>query len=294
MQVAEKLVKTKWGFYEFENIPSEEDLAEFYSKEYYQKQVGLYKRTYSEEELKHMTFVNNLLIAKVNQLCPNCKTVADVGCGEGFLLKEFKNQGFEIMGFDFSSHGISAMNPDLLESFKQGNILEIASQMFDSKKFDVITNTCVMEHVSDAGKLLDVLKLGMQNESILAIRLPNDFSKLHEKLIDEERINKKGWVNYPQHLRYFNKESFINFANDNGLDVVSIVAEYPRDMFLLADEFNYYDHPERGASAYRYNLEHDLFLSEMDIDKVVKLYESYADLGLGRTLTYFCKLKKDN
>lgn len=294
MQVAEKLGKTKWGFYEFEDIPSDDELAAFYSEEYYQKQAGLYKRTYSEEELSHMAFVNNLLIAKIKQLCPNCKTVADVGCGEGFLLKEFKKQNFDVTGFDFSSYGVSAMNPDLLGFFQQGNILETASKVFETKKYDIITNTCVMEHVSDAGKLLEVLKQGMQAESILAIRLPNDFSELHEKLINEKRISKKGWVSYPQHLRYFNKESFINFANDNGLDVVSMVAEYPRDMFLLSDKFNYYDNPETGALAYRYNMEHDLFLSEMDIDKVIKLYEAYADLGLGRTLTYFCKLKKDN
>ena len=68
--------------------------------------------------------------------------------------------------------------------------------------------------------------------------------------------------------------------------------DFPIDLFLLNDDLNYVNDPTKGKIAHRQRVKTDLFLSEFDSDKVIKLYEAYADLGIGREITYFCKLKK--
>lgn len=285
------LVKTKWGFLEFEDIPSDKELSDFYSQKYYQEEHGLYKRKYSELEQKHTDFVNSLISRKVQQLKVSAKSFVDVGCGEGHLLKEFKRCGFEVKGFDFSSDGISGFYPELMEFFVSGNIYETVKNEFGNVKYDVISLITVLEHVSDAVKTVELLKSGMKKDSILVIKVPNDFCELHEKLIREKFIDREGWVSYPEHLRYFNKDNLVNFLNDMGLDILSMLADYSREIFLLNDELNYYNNPKKGATVYKQNMQTDLFLSELDKDKVIKLYEAYADLGIGRSITCFCRLK---
>lgn len=286
-----KLIQTEYGYYQFEEMPSQEELSSHYANKYYQEGCGNYRVSYSEDELLHKSFLSSLIAQKIIKLNPSSKNIFDIGCGEGYLISEFKKLGLEVKGVDFSSAGIEKLNPSLLDCFIQGDLYEIAKKVFETAKFDVITNTHVIEHLIDPEEFLQTCKMGMHENSILAIKAPNDFSILHNELIEKNLVDKKWWINYPEHLSYFNKDNMVKFLECKGFEVKSILSEFPIDIFLLNKDLNYVNDKTKGSIAYQQVLKQDLFLSKLDTDKVIKLYEAYADLGLGRSLTYFCKLK---
>ena len=89
----------------------------------------------------------------------------DVGCGEGFVLKFFKDHAWEIVGVDFSTHGIRANNPELESFIMQGDVYELLISMKEKgHKFDVIFLGNVLEHVLDPSALVDQLKNISANE----------------------------------------------------------------------------------------------------------------------------------
>ena len=41
-----QLIKTKWGFYQYTPLPSEEELRQYYAEKYYQQAEGSYELLY--------------------------------------------------------------------------------------------------------------------------------------------------------------------------------------------------------------------------------------------------------
>ena len=53
------------------------------------------------------------------------KTLFDIGCGEGFFMKEMEKLGWKVQGCDFSNEGIKNQNPYLISKVEFGDIYEI-------------------------------------------------------------------------------------------------------------------------------------------------------------------------
>lgn len=291
----QELEQNKNGFYQFKNIPTSEELAEFYSQHYnpYNYDPTLRDEIYNSDVIQHKVLTLRLVAKHAMNLSPKAKTVFDVGCGEGFLLDELQKLGIkDFKGADYNNTGVSFFFPQNADKFIQGNLYELAKEDFQKNKYDIITNTNVIEHVSDPEKLVKVLVSGMHKDSLLVVRCPNDFSVLHKKLVEENMVNEKWWIKYPDHLSYFNNESMTNLLESCGVEVVSKLSDYPIDLFLLNEHLNYVNDTSKGPATYQQRLKTDFFLATLDIDKVINLYKAYADLGLGRNMAYFCKLKK--
>lgn len=286
-----ELVKTKYGFYTVKNKPSMAELNDFYANSYFQddSSTRVYKSNYSEEEYNHKVFISKLIATKAMQLFKNAKNAYDIGCGEGFLLEEFYKLNLKVKSCDFSN-AIKRFFSHLEEFHSQGNIYEIISDVFEKEKFDIITVQNVLEHVVEPVELLKLLRKGMHKDSILAISVPNDFSDLQMKLLEKKKIRER-WLCYPDHLSYFTPESMENFTNDLGLKIASKTITFPIEMFLLNDVLNYDKDPSKGKGAYSIVRDFDLYLSTLDINKVIELYDKFAQLGVGRNYTYYCKLK---
>lgn len=291
MKEMAELKQTRWGSYEFKKMPSEEELTQYYKEQYHQSRYNNFQIDLEPEEKAFRIFELYTVAKHALNLKPNAKNVFDVGCGEGFLLNEFKKLGLDVKGTDYNTDSIAFFNNTLLKDCIQGDFYTIMEQVFEDKKFDIITSTNVIEHVTNPEKFLKKLISGMYKDSLLILRAPNDFSILQEKLLKEKLVDRQWWVKYPRHISFFPKKSMENFLEAHNLEVISCMADYPIDLFLLNDELNYVQNPEVGRIAHKSRVKVNLFLSELDINKVIKLYEAYADLSLGRNLNYFCRLK---
>jgi 2-polyprenyl-3-methyl-5-hydroxy-6-metoxy-1,4-benzoquinol methylase len=289
---APKLVQTKWGFYQYSPLPSDEELQQYYANRYYQEGLGSYNVSYTEEEIAYFKLKGSLTYRKIAKFVAQEKmSVIDVGCGEGWLLSEFFQHDHSVLGLDFSKAGVQKFHPHLLPFLHQGNIYELLeSQVAAGQHFDVVTLFNVIEHVKRPNQLLQELKKIMHKDSILALVAPNDFSSLHDHLMTKGFITKEWWLAYPDHLSYFNKENMCNFLTDHGFKVENVVADNPIDLNLLNDNSNYVEDEAKGKNTHLFRVRVDNFLAGIDADKLLAMYEILGSMGVGRDLTYYCSL----
>ena len=290
-----ELIRTKYGFYHYLPLPTEEELRQYYADRYYQHGSGSYSISYSEEEIEYFKLKARLIYKKVSMLMDMKKkrSFIDIGCGEGWVLNEFEKKGNTVLGVDFSRYGVEKFHPHLLSFFEQGNIYDLLENMIEKgSRFDILMLANVIEHVIDPETLLQKIKGIMFPESLLIIIAPNDFSRLQELLIEKKKISRKFWLAYPDHLSYFNKESMGYFLSAQEFELKAVVAENPVDLNLLNDNSNYIEDPEKGKATHMFRVLADNFLADNDTDKLLQIYEILGSMGIGRDLNYYCSMSK--
>ena len=290
-----ELIRTKYGFYHYLPLPTEEELRQYYADKYYQHGVGSYSISYCEEEIEYFKLKARLIYKKVSMLMDMKKkrSFIDIGCGEGWVLNEFEKKGNTVLGVDFSRYGVEKFHPHLLSFFEQGNIYDLLENMIEKgSRFDILMLANVIEHVIDPETLLQKIKGIMFPESLLIIIAPNDFSRLQELLIEKKKISRKFWLAYPDHLSYFNKESMGYFLSAQEFELKAVVAENPVDLNLLNDNSNYIEDPEKGKATHMFRVLADNFLADNDTDKLLQIYEILGSMGIGRDLNYYCSMSK--
>jgi 2-polyprenyl-3-methyl-5-hydroxy-6-metoxy-1,4-benzoquinol methylase len=290
--MTDTIVLNKYNFYELANKPTNAELEEYYSKKYYQDNKGSYEISYSPEELKYFHNKTEEKYWIINKLIgsENKKRFLDIGCGEGFTLKFFKDKQWNITGIDYSDFGCKKFNPDCVSSLLIGDIYQQISPLIKSStKYDVIWLDNVLEHVLDPLHLLKECKKLLDKDGVLVIEVPNDFSTLQKHLINNKHINSEFWVVIPDHISYFNKEGLSAIAGDAGLKNEFTISDNPIDFNLLNLDANYNKDKTKGKNVHKARVEIDNLMHSISIEKTVNYYKALADLGLGRQIISFLK-----
>ncbi len=277
--------KNKYGFYELTNKPSEEELKEYYKRKYFQEGKGTYQLVYSEEELRYILNKIEQKYYAFKELLPSKEkyNLLDIGCGEGFCLKYFKEKGWDILGCDYSDFGIKAHNPEYVNDVLSGDVNEHLTMLASEKKrFDVIWLDNVLEHVLNPLHLLQLCKRLIYDTGLLIIEVPNDFSELQQKLYEHKMINCRYWIAVPDHISYFNKEGLINICNEAGWFHQTILSDFPIDFNLSNPHSNYVENKTTGRGAHQQRVFLDNLFHGISIEGTNKLYQALADMGLGR------------
>ncbi len=287
------LIKNRFGFFEAAEKPNNAELAEYYSEKYYQDSKGSYEQTYPEEELQYFHnkiderywVVNKLLVGSKNK-----NSFLDIGSGEGFTLKYFKEKNWDITGIDFSEFGCKKFNPDCVPHLLVGDIYTKMTELIDaSKTYDVIWLDNVLEHVLDPLYLLTECKKLLDQNGIIVIEVPNDFSVVQRYLLERKYINSEFWVAIPDHISYFSKEGLINLANEVGFRHELTISDNPVDFNLVNPDTNYNLDKTKGKNAHRARVEIDNLMHSISVEKAVNYFKALADLGMGRNLIGFFK-----
>lgn len=208
-----KIKKNQWGFYQYDPLPSEKELQEYYEKKYYQEGRGSYEIAYSEEEIAYFKLKASLIFQETIKLSHVMagKTLLDIGCGEGWVMDKFFKSGLSVSGLDFSRFALEKFHPHLMPFFEQGNVYTLLREKSQRQNnFDFIICANVLEHVVDPVGLLSIIRKLMHHRSLLILIVPNDFSDLHQHLLKTKKISKEFWLCYPDHLSYFNKHSALS------------------------------------------------------------------------------------
>ena len=286
-KVKYRVIQNKLGYYEIENKPAEEELNNYYAKKYYTDANQIrYKTKYSEEEYTYFLNQSKKIYNVIKNKIKN-KNLIDIGCGEGFTLKYFKDLGFNVTGLDYSSIGIKNHNPGLLDNLIVGDIYKNINNLINKKeKYDVVIVKNVLEHVLEPKKILEKLKNILTDDGILCIDVPNDFSSLQNHLFNKEYIDKKFWIAPPDHLSYFNFDSLKNICNYMNYKVIDYYANYPIDFDLFCEHTNYIKN-KVGKFSHIKRIRTDNFLCNISIDKVNEYYKILADMGCGRQIMVF-------
>jgi 2-polyprenyl-3-methyl-5-hydroxy-6-metoxy-1,4-benzoquinol methylase len=284
----------KYGYYEIADKPGAGELAKFYREKYYQENKGPYQSSYTEKEL---TLIQNKIEQKylVIKELPGFKDIQndkirllDVGCGEGWALKFFKEKNWEVSGLEFSDFGCKTFNSDCLDHLLLGDIYDNIDLLINkNEKYNVIWLTNTLEHVLDPETLLLKLRKLLNKKGILVVQIPNDFSGIQTHLLENGFIDRAFWIAIPDHISYFGKDSLINLMNETGWKKEKIQADYPIDFNLFNDRTNYIMDKTVGKSVHHSRVEIENFLHKTDPDKTNQFYEILGEMGLGRQIIGF-------
>jgi 2-polyprenyl-3-methyl-5-hydroxy-6-metoxy-1,4-benzoquinol methylase len=268
-------------------MPTPAELAKFYSETYYQSPVSAsYSVEYDNTELAYKRLKARVLIELAMQHRPFARTFFDIGAGEGFLMRAAADRGLAVEGADFSTHGIRSFHPELLPQISEGDVFDVLERFSTAKRqFAACSAINVLEHVTDASRFMRLLKTILADEGIALITVPNDYSRLQMRLLEQGLIDREFWFAPPQHLHYFNSENLPTFCRSEGFDVLDLVGDHPIDLALFNPNSNYVMTPSTGKEAHRARMATELLIAEQGYDKYLTYGRGLASVGLGRGIT---------
>lgn len=288
-----KIKQNKYGYYSVVDLPSQHELESYYNLKYYQTGKGSYELNYSHDEINY--FFNKIeekvhVVSKFKELTAK-SSVIDIGCGEGWVLKYFKDRGIDVVGLDYSAFGCEKNNPDCMSLVLTGDIYKNLNNILDDgKKFDLVWLDNVLEHVIDPLDLLAKCNSILSADGVLMVEVPNDFSVLQNYLKEKEYIDKQFWIAYPDHLSYFNKDGLDNLAREVGLKSVFTMSDFPIEINLLNTNVNYVNDRTVGKSCYLSKIKFENLLHSISVENAINFYKSLMKLGIGRcVISFFIK-----
>jgi len=292
-----KKISMPSGFVSTTPLPTKDELQKYYAETYYQAPVSsTYQESYDELELDYKRIKCNALIQALIGAGQEVagQNFLDVGAGEGFLLNAAHESGFRVTGLDFSVFGVNKFFPHLSDRHRSGDIFESLDQLSAEKlKFSVCTSTNVLEHVLDPDLFLKSIRNVLDENGVLAITVPNDYSDIQQLAIDEGMIDREFWFVPPHHLHFFNTKNILVFMQERGFDVVDAFSDFPVDLYLLHSASNYVMNPKSGRDANRARMHHDLMIvRRYGLDKYLDYYRAMFKVGLGRNLTIVARPSK--
>ncbi len=277
------------GFIQVSPLPTPDELSHYYAETYYQNFPSTtYASTYSDDEVLY--FDNRAKSAEWIYQTNGGKepgSLLDVGCGEGFFPAYFLEKKWSVAACDFSDAGAQRQNPKLLPYFEKGNIYDILGRHIKSeRKYDMINLASVLEHVIDPIELLQSIRKLLHSKSLLRIVVPNDYSPLHQLLLDR-KLTEETWFSPPDHLNYFNGETFPKTLLSQDFKIKRVIADFPIESFLVNEHSNYWKDRKLGSAAHKTRITIDNMLFRSGIENYLNYMTAAAACSYGRTLTAF-------
>lgn len=292
MSKFELLQNEQFGFYSVEPLPTEAELAEFYERLYYQNNTGQYSQEYLAEEVEYFQIECRVLERLYSKIFPSCprQSFLDVGCGEGYQANYFHELDWKVTCVDYSDFGLERHHPHLKRLMHQGKLEDVLVDLAaGAQGYSIILLKNILEHVIDPVRAIKQLKEIMDEETLLCIDVPNDYSSF-QSYLRENDWTEDTWFCPPQHLHYFQFDSLRAFLEAQGLDVVSAQAEFAIEQFLVNEHSSYAASRELGREAHLARCRISNFLLRSGIDEFIELREAYANLSFGRGISMVVKL----
>jgi 2-polyprenyl-3-methyl-5-hydroxy-6-metoxy-1,4-benzoquinol methylase len=132
----------------------------------------------------------------------------EVGCGPGFVLKEARKRGWNVMGVEASEHYKSSLEQEGIE-VKYGDLLT-----FDraGKQHDVIALYSVFEHFTDPNVYIEKIKTLLKPGGLIVLRVPNTPSEGPQ-------------TSLMVHLYHFTPETLTAYLKQHGFEVQMLNAD---------------------------------------------------------------------
>ncbi|MDU2240906.1 MAG: class I SAM-dependent methyltransferase [Paenibacillus sp.] len=284
------------GFKHLDPIPTEQEIAEFYQRDYYEKTFPFnydqvndeYIKAKTESISKNQKYSDILL--KVNELIrplqnQTSKRMLDIGCGNDLLSKFFQIEGWESYAVEPSfsaSQMLQKFGVPVYNSFIDEKL------SLPIKDVSFVNLQHVLEHVRTPIEVLKTIGSSMHSGAILRVLVPNDFSEI--QLAYNEFYNEEmHWIQYPDHINYFSFSDLSELLSRNGFRVVYKTTTFPVD-FLLLYGINYYRDEEdrKKVQPFISNFQNS-FLKTGRKELLDQFYESLAELGFGRSIVIFAQ-----
>ena len=107
-------------------------------------------------------------------------------------------------------------------------------------------------------------------------------------------VNDPYWLAYPDHLAYWNKETFIDFLGYNSLKLINAYGDYPIEHLLLEDSFNYKKNIHLGKPAHSLRCKvFNYLVQRTPIQDFLGLLKLFYTCNFSRSFTYVLSATHD-
>ena len=274
------------GFIHVFPLPPEEELERYYSKIFYgaERKPDYFQKQRAQKEWWNRVFDDRL--EKIENILGRKGHILDVGCGPGFFLARARERGWRVSGVEPSPHAVSFANSELGLSVCLGEIETFTSD----ECFDVIHSHGVIEHVLSPHNFVSRTREMMCEDAVMFASVANDFSPIQKIL--QARGFPDWWFVPPEHINYFQVQTFKSLFERHGLDPIDVTTTFPIEFFLLFGD-DYVRNPEIGGSCHnrRVNFE-NAFIETGNKALLNDFYNNLSSLGFGRQIECLSRVKK--
>lgn len=282
----------QYGYYELRKKNTMQERNENFEERYFQEYSGAtYEKVeYPPEELRYL---HNQIEERAYVIEQNLEkmgkcgeySLLDIGCGEGFLLQFFHDRGKRVKGIDIGSYALEHFHPQMLPFFQKGDMETLLPVMAEKGEiFDVVNVDRVLDMVDDVDLCLDRIKMVMGEQSILAVKVANNYSNLQRMLLKSGEMKEEHWLDDPDHTGYFNREGLIARLKANGLECLDFYGDTFVDFQLVNAFTNYYEKPETGKACHKAAVRLENLFHDLSMERTVEVYRMLGDMGFGREI----------
>ncbi|MBM1106408.1 class I SAM-dependent methyltransferase [Aurantibacter crassamenti] len=151
-----------------------------------------------------------------------CKTILDIGCGEGSFANHIKEKE------NLEAWGIELMQDPGKEAEKKLDKVFIGPcenfiEELPDNYFDAIYCNDVLEHLVDPYTVLSILRTKLTDRGVVISSIPNiRYHDAFKKIILQKKFEYEGHGIFDKtHLRFFTKSSIAKMYEDLGYQIVS-------------------------------------------------------------------------
>lgn len=275
----------KCGFKHIISIPTDVELEQIYSHEYYTQDKPLYLERYREDlEWWNTVYTRRYEILE-QHLSSQQRCILDIGSGPGYFLLNGKNRGWQVKGIEPSIK--AALH-------SQGLDLNVENIYFSEEtaptlgSFDVINMGEVLEHIPNPTALIKLVHGQLNVDGLVCIIVPNDFNPFQLILRDHLGFD-PWWVAPPHHINYFDFKSLASLLEKCGFEVLHHESTFPIDLFLLMGD-NYVTDDTLGRQCHKKRKQFDMNLFQSGQDGLKQdLYSAFAKIGIGREIVMYAR-----
>jgi SAM-dependent methyltransferase len=192
-------------------MPTEKELTAFYPQEsYYSYHIDIFKKNPIKDFFKKLFLMDNSVKEpKFNK--PG--KILDIGCGNGWVLYQFKLKGWEVYGVEPSKIGSEIGNKAGLNIFNG----ELLSASFDNLKFDYVRSNHSFEHIHNPNEIINEIHRILKSNGKLLIGIPN-INGINAKIFN------KYWyyLGAPVHTFNYCEKTITEILNKNGFKIEKI------------------------------------------------------------------------
>jgi SAM-dependent methyltransferase len=209
----------------------------------------------------YITYDRNFTIKLLNhieKLIGKKGRILDVGCGEGQIIRLAKENGWEVVGQEFSNDAVKFVRETYGLEVLEGDLRDIN---LPDEYFDAVVMLNVIEHLTDPlGYLIEIKRI-LKKGGLLYIGTPNVY---HSKVL---------WPYIPEHIYHFSNPTLKNILNKAGFGVVTITTRNKHDAMIYFEVFCDYCTKKRNVSNKKE-------LAEKSIYYLYKVFRAGCGLGI--------------
>jgi len=167
----------------------------------------VYFSSYSQTWLEHARQYTEMMVKRFG-LAPSSRVI-EVASNDGYLLKNFKERGFQILGIEPAKNVAQVAEDSGIPMVTDFFGIALAEQLVEQKKqADLLLGNNVLAHVPDLHDFVEGLRILLKADGILTLEFPHVL-----RLMDETQFD----TIYHEHFSYFSLVALEKVFEKHGL-----------------------------------------------------------------------------